>query len=108
MILRIWLLLPSPASIKKVELLPKPPLHITVHQFYSVIAGGYLFTIWIREAAGLIFTYEANVSVCTLEAADADWGQKSIKWLIRHKFPLLRISKAIDLWIECHLIMKKY
>ena len=40
MILRIRLLLPNPASIKKVELLPKPPLHTTVHQFCSVTLVG--------------------------------------------------------------------
>ena len=32
------------------------------------------------------------------EAAEAVWGQKSFKWLIRHKFPLLRKALNISFW----------
>ena len=33
-----------------------------------------------------------------LEAVEAAWGQKSIKWLIRHKFPLLRTATSLISW----------
>ena len=33
-----------------------------------------------------------------LEAVEAAWGQKSIKWLIRHKFPLLRTTTSLISW----------
>jgi hypothetical protein len=32
------------------------------------------------------------------EAIEAAWGQKSFKWLIRHKFPLLRKPLSISFW----------
>ena len=31
-------------------------------------------------------------------AVEATWGQKSFKWLIRHKFPLLRNPLSISFW----------
>ena len=32
------------------------------------------------------------------EAVEAAWGQKSFKWLIRHKFPLLSNPLSINFW----------
>ena len=32
------------------------------------------------------------------ESDEAAWGQKSFKWLIRHKFPLLRNPLSISFW----------
>ena len=52
MILRIWLLLPRPPSIKKVELLPKPPFITTSIE--------YTFNIMCRVKGS--YTYIARKS----------------------------------------------
>ena len=38
------------------------------------------------------------------EAVEAVWGQKSFKWWIRHKFPLLRKPLSISFWYICQNI----
>ena len=44
-----------------------------------------------------------------LEAVEAAWGQKSIKWLIRHNFSLLRIPSSLITWhIQSQSISSKH
>ena len=51
-----------------------------------------------------IFFWQNHENSCWIlapylsEAIEAAWGQKSFKWLIRHKFPLLRNPLSISFW----------
>ena len=40
----------------------------------------------------------AEAEEAAAEAEEAAWAQKSIKWLVRHKFPLLRNPMNISFW----------
>ena len=55
----------------------------------------------LLEFLFLFFFYSKKPSAFwqfVLEAVEAAWGQKSIKWLIRHKFPLLRTATSLISW----------
>ena len=41
------------------------------------------------------------------EAVEATWGQKSFKWLFRHKFPLLRNPLNIGFWYICQKLWSR-
>ena len=53
-----------------------------------------------------LFFSQKSWHVCTSWAVEAMLGQKSRRWLIRHKFPLFRIPKITGFWIQCHSIIK--
>ena len=56
--------------------------------FKPSIKSKYL-SIW-----GFVILYSLNFCFYPPFTVEAEWGQKSIKWLISHKFPLLRTTPS--------------
>ena len=56
--------------------------------------------LFLTESWKLMLNFSSFLS----EAVEAAWGQKSFKWLIRHKFPLLRKPLSISFWWICQNI----
>ncbi len=68
-------------------------------RFFDSLVWGLYFNVLKKK----IFWQNHQISCWILasflsEAIEAVWGQKSFKWWIRHKFPLLRNPLSISFW----------